>query len=344
MKSVRSRAPLRLGLAGGGTDLSPYCDQHTGFVLNATIDRYAYCTIAGSDSSTVTLTAGEQNKSVILDINEYPFSLDGELILLKATYNRMIKSFSNDTPIALALTTFCDAPVGSGLGASSSLVVSMVKGFEEYFSLGLDDYEIARIAYDIERIDCRLQGGKQDQYSATFGGFNFMEFYDNERVVVNPLRIRNWVRCELECSLLLHYTGKSRSSARVISDQIKSFSQENSQSLENMHQNKASALVMKEALLKGDFDAFVEIMRSSWRNKKLTAGSVSTSQIEEYIRKATNAGALCAKVSGAGGGGFIMYFVPIEHRNNVIAAVADNNGKLENCHFTMEGSQCWTVR
>lgn len=343
-KKVRSRAPLRLGLAGGGTDLSPYCDEHTGYVLNATIDRYAYCTISTQEDKQVTLTAGDRNNSETLSIDDYPFALEGDLMLLKAAYNRIIMDYHNGVPLPLKITTFCDAPVGSGLGTSSSLIVSVIKAFVEYLSIGFDDYQIARLAFDIERIDCKLEGGRQDQYSATFGGFNFMEFYSQEKVLVNPLRVRNWIRCELESSILLHYTGKSRSSAAIISDQVKTFSDKQSGSLENMHRIKESATFMKEAILLGDFDSFVEIMRAAWENKKNSSKSVSNPLINDYIDRATKAGALAAKVSGAGGGGFIMYFVLPECRNNVINAISDANSWVSNCHFTMEGAQCWTIK
>lgn len=344
MKKIRSRAPLRLGLAGGGTDLSPYCDNYTGYVLNATIDRYVYCTIESNPERKIILMANDQNITENFDTFDYPLPLDGDLLLLKATYNRMIKDYNNDKPLAIKMVTFCDSPVGSGLGTSSSLVVAMIKGFEEYLSLAFDDYQIAQLAFDIERVDCNLQGGRQDQYSATFGGFNFMEFSKDNRVLVNPLRIRNWVRCELESSILLHYTGRSRSSAQVISEQVKSFSAENTCSLENMHQIRESAFYMKEAILRGDFDTFVDIMRVAWDKKKNSSKSVSNPEIDQYINKAIRAGALCAKVSGAGGGGFIMYFVPTEYRKNVISAIKDEQSWVSNCHFTTNGSQCWTIK
>ncbi|WP_145525400.1 dehydrogenase [Yersinia vastinensis] len=344
MKKVRARAPLRLGLAGGGTDISPYCDEYTGYVLNATIDRYTYCTIESSNETQVAFTASDQNKSVTFNINDYPFQLDGDLILLKATYNKIIREFNNDIPLSLSMTTFCDSPVGSGLGTSSCLVVAIIKAFEEYLSIGFDDYQIAHLAYEIERVDCKLEGGRQDQYSATFGGFNFIEFYNQNEVLVNPLRIRNWIRSELESSLLLHYTGKSRSSAEVISDQVKRFTNKNPNCVDSMHHIKASALHMKESILRGDFNTFVDIMRAAWDMKKSSSAKVSTPEIDNYIERAIKAGALCAKVSGAGGGGFIMYFVPPEHRNNVINVISDTNSWVSNCHFTTEGSQCWTAR
>lgn len=343
MRKVRSRAPLRLGIAGGGTDVSPYCDEHTGYVLNATIDRYVYCTIEEIAQPQVIFQATDRATRHCLPITDFPFDLNNDLCLLKATYNRMIAQFNDNQPIGLKITSYCDSPIGSGLGTSSTLVVSMIKAFEAYLQLGLDDYQIAHLAYEIERIDCQLQGGQQDQYSATFGGFNFMEFYGGEKVLVNPLRIRNWIVNELESSIILHYTGVSRASADIIESQISSVSNNKNNSLEHMHQIKESAFLMKESLLKGEFSQFVECLNSSWEHKRKTAANVSNSNINEAIEQAKLAGALAAKVSGAGGGGFIMYFVPPEKRHAVIEQIQKRGEWVSNCHFSNEGSQCWIV-
>lgn len=343
-KLVRSRAPLRLGIAGGGTDVSPYCDQFTGYVLNATIDRYAYCMIEPNNNDKVRFVATDHGVTTEVSSTDFPFTLDGQLNLHKAVYNRMIETFHNNNPLPLSLTTFCDAPVGSGLGASSTLVVAMIKGFDELLGLGLDDYHIAHLAYDIERQDCAIQGGKQDQYSATFGGINFMEFYDNNRVLVNPLRVRNWIVCELESSLLLYYTGKSRMSGKIISEQSNNVASGKEKSLESMHQLKAGALTMKEALLRGDFKAFVNSLNISWQHKKQSAEAISNPLIEEAFQAAMDAGALGGKVSGAGGGGFIMFFVDPQHRKKVIDVLTKKGGWVSNCHFSHEGSQSWTLK
>jgi D-glycero-alpha-D-manno-heptose-7-phosphate kinase len=312
-------------------------------VLNATIDRYAYCTIEEATDDSIILEATDLNTTVRLKCDEYPFALQGELLLLKAAYNRMMRKYNGNRPIGLKITTFCDAPTGSGLGTSSTLVVAMVKAFEEFLKVGFDDYQIAHLAYEIERADCKLSGGRQDQYSATFGGFNFMEFYAEDKVLVNPLRIRNWIRCELESSILLHYTGKSRASAKIIDSQVSNFQHTNSKTIEYMHRIKESALLMKDALLKGNFGAFVEYLNLSWESKKKSSDFISNPHIDETIELAKEAGALGAKVSGAGGGGFIMCFVPPENRHKVIESIKDRGEWISNCHFSSEGSQCWTV-
>ncbi len=339
---VRARAPLRLGLAGGGTDVSPYCDLHGGYVLNATIDRYAYAVIKTLDEPVIRFAATDQQVEKVKAVSEL-LVLNGKLDLHKAVYNEMICQFNCGKTIPLELSTFCDAPVGSGLGSSSTLVVAMIRAFAELLNLPLDDYTIAQLAFKVERVDCGLQGGRQDQYSATFGGFNFMEFYEGGRVVINSLRIKNWIICELEASLVLFYTGVSRESAKIIADQSGNVKAGVVDAMEAMHGIKHEALVMKECLLKGDFAGIVESMRQGWESKKRSAKTVSNPHIEEIYSAATNAGALAGKVSGAGGGGFMMFFVPPDRRMEVIRALNRFEGQVSNCHFTRHGTQAWRV-
>lgn len=339
---VRARAPLRLGLAGGGTDVSPYCDIHGGYVLNATIDRYAYAIIKMVNKPYVRFVATDQQTEELIDIKD-PITVNGKLELHKAVYNEIIQQYNGGRAIPLELSTFCDVPAGSGLGSSSTLVVVMIRAFVELLNLPLDDYTIARLAFKIERVDCGLQGGRQDQYSATFGGFNFMEFYAEERAVINPLRIKNWIICELEASLVLYYTGVSRESAKIIADQSSNVKSGAADAVEAMHAIKCEALVMKECLLKGDFAGIVESMRQGWESKKRSAKTVSNPLIEEIYNQAIRAGALAGKVSGAGGGGFMMFFVPPERRMDVIRTLQNFEGQVSNCHFTKQGTQAWRI-
>jgi len=312
MTTIRSRAPLRLGLAGGGSDVSPYCDVYGGYVLNATIDRYAYAVINTLDENLVRFVAADQQLEICNSL-DLPMPLDGQLDLHKAVYNYFMINHNDGVDIPLELRTFCDAPAGSGLGSSSTLVVAMIKAFVEFFNLPFGDYDIAHLAFRLERIECALQGGRQDQYSATFGGFNFMEFYENDRALINPLRIKNWIICELEASLVLFFTGISRDSSRIIADQSENLKSGSELALESMHGIKREALVMKECLLRGDFNGFVDSMRLGWESKKRSAKTVSNSHIDEIYEAAISAGASAGKVSGAGGGGFMLFFVPIEN-------------------------------
>jgi D-glycero-alpha-D-manno-heptose-7-phosphate kinase len=339
---VRARAPLRLGLAGGGTDVSPYADLHGGYVLNATIDRYAYAVIKTLNEQVVRFIATDQQNEEAKAVSE-AFVLNGSLDLHKAVYNHMIQHYNGGRPIAMELSTFCDAPMGSGLGSSSTLVVVVIRAFAELLNLPLDDYTIAHLAYRIERIDCGLQGGRQDQYSATFGGFNFMEFYAGDRTVINPLRVKSWIICELEASMVLFYTGVSRESANIIADQSNNVAAGSQDAMDAMHGIKREALVMKECLLRGDFAGIVDSMRLGWENKKRSAKTVSNPLIDDTYNAAINAGALAGKISGAGGGGFMLFFVPTERRMDVIRTLGRFEGQVSNCHFTKHGTQAWRI-
>lgn len=337
---IRARAPLRLGLAGGGTDVSPFCDVHGGYILNATIHRYAYAVIKPLKDPVVRFVATDLQREFSTPMGR-PLELDGEMNLHKAVYNQMMGRYNGGEPIPLEMSTFCDAPVGSGLGSSSTLVVAMIRALAELLNLPLDDYAIAQLAFKIERVDCGLQGGRQDQYSATFGGFNFMEFYADDRAVINQLRIKDWITSELEASLLLFYTGVSRESARIIADQSNNMKNGTVDAIEAMHALKREAIVMKECLLKGDFEGIVDSMRDGWENKKRSAKTVSNPHIDECYNAAIDAGALAGKVSGAGGGGFMMFFVPPERRMDVIRALGRFDGQVSNCHFAENGASAW---
>lgn len=215
---VRSKAPLRLGFAGGGTDIPEYSDVYGGSVLNATINMFAYCTLEERVDNKITFFGLERNENQYYNTEEN-FEYNGILDLHKGVYERIINDYNGGRRIALSISTYSDAPSGSGLGSSSTMVVAIIKAFVEYLNLPLGEYDIANLAYEIERIDLKLSGGKQDQYSATFGGFNFIEFNKNNSVIVNPLRIKNWIINEFESSLVIYNTGIVRDSADVIDDQ-----------------------------------------------------------------------------------------------------------------------------
>jgi D-glycero-alpha-D-manno-heptose-7-phosphate kinase len=340
-QTIRARAPLRLGLAGGGTDVPPFADRYGGYVLNATIDRYAYAVIKLLDDDVRLLATDQQ---VVETSPDGAFTSEGGLVLHRAVYRHMVQRYNGGRLIPMELSTFCDAPVGSGLGSSSTLVVAMIHAFTELLNLPLDDYAIAHLAHHIERVECGLQGGRQDQYSATFGGFNFMEFYAEGRAVVNPLRIKEWVICELEASLVLFYTGVSRESARIIADQMGNVQAGAQEAIDAMHGMKREALTMKECLLRGDLAGLVDSMRQGWENKKRSARTVTNPHLDEIYAAAASAGALAGKASGAGGGGFMLFVVPTERRMDVVRALQRFEGQVSNCHFTHHGSQVWTVR
>ncbi|CDT93191.1 HddA [Vibrio coralliirubri] len=340
---VRSKAPLRLGIAGGGTDVSPYSDTFGGCVLNATINMYAYSYIddevVGDKVVFEAVDLGISEEVALKD----GVTLDGKLKLHRAVYLRVMNDYFDGELKPLRIITHSDAPAGSGLGSSSTVVVSMLQGLAQMYSLPLGEYDLAQLAFNIERVDCQLSGGKQDQYAATFGGFNFMEFYADNHVVVNPLRIRRYIVNELESSLILYFTGTSRDSAKIIDDQIKSLKEDKNSKLEAMHLVKRSAYKIKEHLLKSDIDAMAADFLEAWESKKKTSSSITNPMIQKIENEIFNIGAKSMKVSGAGGGGFMMIFVQPEKKNIVERKLEQFGGQVFKFQFVEEGSYSWTI-
>jgi D-glycero-alpha-D-manno-heptose-7-phosphate kinase len=339
---IRSKAPLRLGLAGGGSDVSPYSDIYNGAVLNATIDQYAYCTIEETFTDTIVIFASDLNyKKKYASVLNLP--IDGQLDLHKGVYNRIVRNYGITKPLSFKITTYCDAPPGSGLGSSSTMVVAILKAFTEWLNLPLGDYDMAYLAYQIERIDLGLSGGKQDQYAATFGGFNFIEFYKEDRVIVNPLRMKRWIVDELEVSMVLFYTGESRSSDKIIKEQQKNTLEGKKLPTEATHKIKQNSYIMKDFLLKGDIVHFAKALGKEWENKKKMAASITNRNIEKIYTAAMKSGAYGGKVSGAGGGGFMVFTINPTRRINLIKALDQFNGKVLNFHFSDNGCQGWKI-
>jgi D-glycero-alpha-D-manno-heptose-7-phosphate kinase len=338
----RSKAPLRLGLAGGGSDVSPYSDIYGGAVLNATIDQYAYCTIEETGSGSIVLQAADINLKKKYK-SEFSLPIDGCLDLHKGVYNRIVKDFGIPKPLSFKMTTWCDVPPGSGLGTSSTMVVAILKAFSEWLNLPLGDYDMAWLAYSIERIDLGLSGGKQDQYAATFGGFNFIEFEKDDRVIVNPLRIKRWIADELEVSMVLYYTGASRSSDKIIREQQANTRAGKKEQIEATHRIKRNSYLLKEYLLKGDILKFARALGKEWENKKKMASSITNKNIEKIYEAAIKAGAYGGKVSGAGGGGFMFFTIDPVKRLDLVNALNRFNGKVLNFHFSEHGCQGWKI-
>jgi D-glycero-alpha-D-manno-heptose-7-phosphate kinase len=339
--SVRARAPLRLGLAGGGTDLSPYCDQHGGAILNATIGRYAYAHLSFRRDHQLCFSAHDvQHEDLTPLAAELP--LDRGLLLHRAVYNRIVRDYLRGRIHAITVTSTVDAPPGSGLGASSALVVALVEAYRAAFSLPLGRYDVARLAFEIERVDLGLAGGRQDQYAAAFGGVNYMEFLPGDRVIVNPLRISSSFLCEFEASLIVCFTGESRASA-IIQDQVKAATEHDRDALDAMHQLKSDALDMKQALLAGNIRHIAEVLNRSWQAKRRTSKSVSNAKVEEIFDLGLKNGAVAGKVSGAGGGGFMMFMTDPELRYRLVTALNECGVAASPVQFTVGGAEAWTI-
>lgn len=339
MATIRSQTPLRLGLAGGGTDINLYCDTYTGYVLNATISLFVHCTLIERGDNKIIFNSPDTGGYC-----EYESTLnlenDGKLDIFKAVYNRIVKDYAKK-PLSFSLHTYSDVPSGSGLGGSSTLVVGMLKVYAEWLNLPLGEYEIAKLAYEIEREDLDIVGGAQDQYAATFGGFNFMEFYADKRVIVNPLRIRNYIVSELESRVVLYFTNITREAKDI--EEHKKGKLGDSKSLEAMHSIKQDAIDMKEALFRADFKRLGEILERSWRSKKTISEIVSNDELERIYHLAVSNGAYSGKTSGAGAGGFMFFLCEPTQKYRLCELLNKQGGYVANFSFIKEGAKSWRV-
>ncbi len=339
---IRSKAPLRIGLAGGGTDVSPYSDAHGGAILNVTIDRYAFATLEPLNNGKIEFFSEQFGDSLILD-SAAELAIDENFDLACGIYNRLVKMYNKGQALSFRLTTFIDAPMGSGLGTSSTLAVAIIGAFVEWLQLPLGQYDIAHLAFEIERKDLKMAGGKQDQYAATFGGINFMEFLANDRVIVNPLTIHSSILSEFEFRLLLYYTETKRSSAQIIQTQIDNVNRKNVSAIDATHALKEQAFQMKDAILRGNLDAIGEIFHMGWENKKKLASNVSNALIDDIYSTAIANGATGGKISGAGGGGFMFFYCPANTKNKVAKALEQFGGTQRRFAFTTDGLRAWRV-
>jgi D-glycero-alpha-D-manno-heptose-7-phosphate kinase len=338
---IRSKAPLRLGLAGGGSDVAPYSDIYGGAILNATLNMYAYATIIPRDDGKIIFKNDDNSLVEEFDAGDF-LEVNGNFNLHKGVYNCVVNDFTRK-PLSFELTTYVDAPAGSGLGTSSTLVVTILGAFAEWLNLPLGEYDMAHLAYRIERQDLEMAGGKQDQYAATFGGVNFMEFYKDEKVIVNPLRIRSKYLNELAYNLVLYFTGTSRLSSTIIEAQRQNVITRNEKSVEAMHQLKRQAIMMKEAILRGELETIGEILDYGWQHKKQMADGITNPMIDRIYDAAMGAGASGGKISGAGGGGFMIFYCPGNTRAGVVKAIETFGGQVKRYEFTERGLNTWTI-
>jgi D-glycero-alpha-D-manno-heptose-7-phosphate kinase len=335
---IRSKAPLRISFSGGGTDVSPYVEEYGGVVLSTTIDKYAYGTLRTEYGSGITVRSLDYDVVAKYRTHE-PLIYDGKLDLVKAVINRFHGPHVQDLEFFL----HSDAPPGSGLGSSSTVVVALIGLFQRWLHLPLTHYDIARLAYEIERKDLGIQGGMQDQYAAVFGGFNFIEF-TRSAVIVNPLRIDREVLNELNYSLLLCYTGKTRLSARILETQIDAYTRHSADVLEATHQIKEVTVCLKNALLQGRLNDFGALLHDAWEYKKKLAHQITDPQIDEMYDAARQQGALGGKILGAGGGGYMLLYCPFDRKHIVARKMEELGGQIVEFGFDDGGLQTWVLQ
>jgi D-glycero-alpha-D-manno-heptose-7-phosphate kinase len=334
---IRSKAPLRISFAGGGTDVRPFAEQEGGCVLNATINRFAWGSLQPREDKQIQINSVDFDFSLSLD-TESEIVYDGKLDLVKAA----IRNLGGQNSTGFNLFLHSDAPPGSGLGSSSTLMVSLVGLLMEFKNLPLTDYEISHLAYKIEREQMGIKGGMQDQYAATFGGFNFIEFF-KERVIVNPLRVSQDVINELEHNLLLCYTGTTRASDHIIDDQIQRFHQQEEDALSGLHHQKQLAVEMKNALLRRRLSEFGALLHTAWEYKKKMSPRITNPHIDEMYEAARLAGALGGKITGAGGGGYMLFYCPFDKKHKVAEGLTKMGGLPTGFAFEAHGLQTWRV-
>ena len=335
MKTVFSKAPLRMALAGGGTDLEPYYTRYGGFVLNATIDQYAYCKVEPNrEWCFKSIDLGIEEKHNLWNNVEY---IDSKLKLLINSYQYLTKDVEREP---VKITTYVEAPPGSGLGSSSALVVALIAAIAEYYNVPLGEYDMAEYAIEIERKICDLPGGKQDQFAAAFGGFNFMEFLKDGRTIVNPLRLNQKTQNMMELSTVLYYVGKPRKDSRVIENTAKGLV-DSKTVLNATHEIRNACINYKRSLLMGNFNMISELMETYWRMKLETNPHVASPEILDSYDYARKNGATAAKISGAGGGGHMVLFTEFEERHRLISALKNKEGRVVPFKFVNHGVDVW---
>jgi D-glycero-alpha-D-manno-heptose-7-phosphate kinase len=333
---IRAKAPLRISFAGGGTDVPPFPEREGGLVLNATINRFAWGSLQTREDGNVSIHSVDFGLSEEFRVDD-DFGFDGRLGLAKAAVRR----FADDAGFDLLLHS--NAPPGSGLGASSAMMVALIGVLKELQHLPLTDYELAEVAHSIERDELGIGGGRQDQYAATFGGFNFIEF-DAGRTVVNPLRVSTDVILELEHNLLLVYTGMTRQSDHIIDDQTARFEQGDAETVRGLTEQKELAVLMKNALLQGRLAEFGALLATAWEAKKRMSERITNERIDELYSEASAVGAVGGKVTGAGGGGYLLLYCGEGARHRVAARMLQLNAHVEEFAFEPSGLRTWRVR
>jgi D-glycero-alpha-D-manno-heptose-7-phosphate kinase len=334
MRAIHAKAPLRVSFAGGGTDVPPFPEQEGGLVLSATINRYAYGALAPRSDNHISLESVDFGLSL-----DYPedeeILFDGRLDLAKAAIRKLGRG-------GYDLFLHSNAPPGSGLGSSSAVMVALIGLLKEFHGQPLTDYDVAQMAFDLERKELGIQGGLQDQYAATFGGFNLIEF-EQDRVIVNPLRISPDVVHELEHNMLLCYTGQTRSSDHIIEHQTKRWTGGDEHALAGLRAGKQLAVAMKNALLQRRLTEFGELLGTAWEEKKRLSSKISNEFIDHAYEAAIKEGALGGKVTGAGGGGYMLFYCPFQRKHRVANALISLGTEVTEFEFTSNGLTTWSV-
>lgn len=333
---IRSRAPLRISFAGGGTDIEPYLSERGGVVLSTTINHYVYGSLQPDNGQEIRLQSLDFDTIVRYRRHDSP-PRQTQLALVQAVVNRL-----DIPPQGFSLLLKSDAPPGSGLGSSSTMVVMMLGLFRQWLGLLLSDQVLAELAYEIERHDMQIVGGKQDQFAAAFGGFNLIDF-TRDGTFVTPLRLGTATLNELECNLLLCFTGSTHPEGEILADQVAGYARREETPYAALDRLKEITVAMKRALLAGKVNSFGHLLHDAWLNKRKLARGITTDRIDKLYGLARSKGALGGKILGAGGGGYLLLFCPFDQRHRVGAALEEAGGRIVPFNFVNHGIQSWRV-
>lgn len=338
--ALSSRTPTRVDFAGGTTDLAAFSSREGGAVINAAIDRHAYCTLHRRGVNGVRIVSQDLESFVEAEtIRELEF--DGNLDLLKAAAKAL------DVPAGLDIVVRCDAPPGSGTGSSASIGVALL-GLLDHLrvssasgrSAPLSRFELAELACSLER-ELGIVGGKQDQYASVLGGFNYMEFYGEGQVSIEPLEISPAVICDLEKHLVLCYSGESRLSGSTNTAMISAYERGEEGVCSALRTVKRVAQDMHRALLAGDLEWFGELLEEEWQARRHLAPGVVTERLQELREAALQAGAVAGKVCGAGGGGCLLFLARPDQEAAVRRSLQQAGGQIIDFSFDLRGLQVW---
>lgn len=331
MRIIKAKAPMRIGFFGGGTDVSPYAEEHGGRVLNCTIDKYVRCMLRPHDSDGVVIRS--------LDLEAVSRNVtgrwDGRLSLPQAVLDAM--------PAAqgVEITMFSDVPPGSGLGSSSALVVSMLKLLATAHHLPLDRHELAELAYRIERVDLGIPGGRQDQYAAAFGGMSVYHFR-REGVIVEPVLTDAAALLELESCLLIGYIGSRKLlTEHLVEDQVRRL--RDGDTLRYHDETRAFVDEAVKLLRRNRIADFGRLLHDAWEVKKAFSPYIAPPEVEAIYAEARRHGAWGGKITGAGGGGFMVFACPFERRLELERLLTGLGVQMRAFSFTTQGVHAWSL-
>ena len=325
-----ARAPMRISLGGGGTDLEAYYGTYGGLVISTAINKYFYAILTTDESDDLQVISADY-RSLFRHSPYNDLFWNGDLALPKA----VLHHFGIRRGINLFVAS--EVPPGTGLGSSSAAAVTMVRAISTLVEQPMTRQQVAELASYIEINKMGMPIGKQDQYASAFGGFNTITFA-SQGVTVEPLQIAPEVRQTLERRLLLFFTGSSRDSTSILKHQRKSTQDQDDTVLQALHNIKRVASEVQACLEQGDLDEFASLLDYSWQEKRRLAPGLSTGFIDECYDLALQKGAAGGKITGAGGGGFLLLYCEEQAQESVTRALEDRGLKRMNFRFDQQGA------